>query len=202
MARIHHRVKNNLQIVRSLLDLQSSQIEDERVVAMLRESQNRISSMSLIHQTLYESKDFARVDFRNFLDTLVPALISSYRVGSDRIALSINAVEVLLPINAAIPCALVVNELISNALKHAFPQNMTGNISIDLANAEDNEVILSVADDGVGIPETLDMAQTTTLGLQLVSLLIDQVGGRFSVQRANPTRFTLHFPLDRKEQVA
>ena len=103
LGEIHHRVKNNLQIVHSLLGLQSTNITDDSVIGMMRESQNRIRSMALIHQTLYESKDFARVDFRNFLDSLVPTLVSSYGVGADRVMLSIKAIEVLLPINAAIP---------------------------------------------------------------------------------------------------
>jgi PAS domain S-box-containing protein len=202
LGEIHHRVKNNLQIVRSLLDLQSSQVEDVAVVAMFRESQNRITSMSLIHQSLYESKDFARVDFRGFLDALVPALISSYRVGPDRVSLSINSTDVQLPINAAIPCALVVNELISNALKHAFPNGLSGRISINLAHNGDNEVMLSVADDGIGIPKAFDIAQAATLGLQLVSVLVEQLGGRFKMQRANPTCFTLYFPIDGKEEAS
>ena len=122
LGEIHHRVKNNLQIVHSLLGLQSTNIKDEIVLGMMQESQNRIRSMALIHETLYKSKDFARVDFRSFLDMLVPTLISSYAVGNERIAVSINSGEVFLPINAAIPCGLVVNELISNALKHAFPR--------------------------------------------------------------------------------
>ena len=132
LGEIHHRVKNNLQIVHSLLGLQSTNIDDDVVIGMMRESQNRIRSMALIHQTLYESKDFARVDFRNFLDSLVPTLISSYGVGTDRVHLSIKSVDVLLPINAAIPCGLVVNELISNALKHAFPGDGQGEITIEL----------------------------------------------------------------------
>ena len=127
LGEIHHRVKNNLQIVHSLLGLQSTNITDDVVIGMMRESQNRIRSMALIHQTLYESKDFARVDFRNFLDSLVPTsrlfLRSRHRT---RHSSSIKSVEVLLPINAAIPCGLIVNELISNALKHAFPGDTQG----------------------------------------------------------------------------
>lgn len=201
LGEIHHRVKNNLQIVHSLLGLQSNTIGDELVLAMMRESQNRIRSMALIHQTLYESKDFARVDFRNFLDSLVPTLVSSYGVGMERIKLSLQSIDVLLPINAAIPCGLVVNELISNSLKHAFPDNRTGEISIHLAHESAGMVVLSVSDDGVGIREHFDITQTATLGLQLVTMLVDQLGGELSIQRSNPTRFLLRFPLD-KEGVA
>ena len=197
LGEIHHRVKNNLQIVHSLLGLQSGNIADEALIGIIRESQRRVRSMALIHQTLYESKDFARVDFRKFLDSLVPTLMSSYGIGAERIALAINSVDVLLPINAAIPCGLVVNELISNALKHAFPGDRTGDIKIDLEYGGPNRVRLSVSDDGVGFPQGFDMEQTTTLGLQLVTMLVDQLGGDLIVDRANPTRFTVQFPLQK-----
>jgi PAS domain S-box-containing protein len=194
LGEIHHRVKNNLQIVHSLLDLQSGHIADQAVLGMLRESQNRIKSMSLIHQTLYVSKDFARVDFTSFLETLVPTLVSSYGVSTDRVALSINVDQVQLPINAAIPCGLVVNELISNALKHAFPNDRRGEIKVELTRDTNDDVTLIVSDDGVGISDELDPSQTVTLGLQLVYLLGDQLGGQVSVNRANPTQFHIKFP--------
>jgi PAS domain S-box-containing protein len=195
LGEIHHRVKNNLQVVYSLLDLQSDRIDDALMLDVLRESQNRIKSMALIHQTLYESKDFVQVDFANFLDTLAPTLISSYGVDSEQVGLSINADEVLLPISAAVPCGLVVNELIANALKHAFPDGRRGKIKIELAHGPENSAVLAVSDDGVGIPEDLDLATTQTLGLQLVTLLTDQLGGALEIRRADPTRFMLRFPI-------
>jgi two-component sensor histidine kinase len=152
--------------------------------------------MALIHQTLYESKDFARVDFGSFIDSLVPTLVSSYSVDPGRITLTIYAAEVSLPISAAIPCGLIVNELISNALKHAFPGDQRGKITIDLASDSHGEVVLSVSDDGIGIPDALDVANATTLGLQLVSLLADQLGAELDVHRSNPTRFHLRFPIE------
>jgi PAS domain S-box-containing protein len=199
LGEIHHRVKNNLQVVHSLLGLQSTNLDDEAVVGMMRESQNRIRSMALIHQTLYESKDFARVDFRNFLESLVPTLISSYGVATDRINLLINSRDVLLPINAAIPCGLLVNELISNALKHAFPGDRQGEITITLLMEGPLYAVLTVSDDGVGIPETFSLEQTQTLGLQLVTMLSDQLGGAIAIQRANPTSFELRFPIEKEE---
>ncbi len=197
LGEIHHRVKNNLQIVHSLLGLQSTNITDELVIGMMRESQNRIRSMALIHQTLYESKDFARVDFRNFLDSLLPNLVSSYGIGSERVKLVIHSVEVLLPINAAIPCGLIVNELISNALKHGFPGDTKGEISVRLSQASGTDVALVVSDTGIGIPESFEMARTTTLGLQLVTMLVDQLGGTLEVTRAKPTSFALRFPIQK-----
>jgi PAS domain S-box-containing protein len=197
LGEIHHRVKNNLQIVCSLLDLQSARIKDPAAAEMLRDSQNRVRTMALIHRTLYQSNDFARVDFANFLDSLAPTLVSSYGMGPSRVNLTIDAVEVLLPLNAAIPCGLVVNELISNALKHAFPQGRQGEISIRLAIEGDDTVILSVSDDGAGIPDHIDIAQADSLGLQLVSHLTDQLGGELSVHRRAPTRFLLRFPMQK-----
>lgn len=197
LGEIHHRVKNNLQVVNSLLDLQIDRIQDPVVLDMLRESQNRIKSMALIHQTLYESRDFVQVDFSNFLDSMAPTLVASYGVDPDRITLSIDAVEVQLPISAAIPCGLVINELISNALKHAFPDGRTGEIKIQLAQESKTHALLSVSDDGRGIPEDFDLAGTDTLGLQLVNLLTEQLGGMLEITRANPTSFTLRFPVQR-----
>ena len=199
LGEIHHRVKNNLQVVNSLLDLQIDRITDGAVRDMLRESQNRIKSMALIHQTLYESKDFVEVDFSNFLDSMAPTLVSSYGIDSDRIALSVDAVEVQLPIHAAIPCGLVVNELISNALKHAFPDGERGEIRINLEQDGEKWAILTVSDNGIGIPETVDLTQTGTLGLQLVTLLADQLGGTIDLNRRNPTRFVLRFPITRAQ---
>ena len=195
LGEIHHRVKNNLQVIHSLLDLQSSKIEDITALQLLAESQNRIRSMALIHQTLYESKDFAKVDFRNFLDSLLPALVSSYSLDRDRVTLSVSAGEVSLPIDAAIPCGLIVNELISNALKHAFPGSGRGRIDVNLNDEPNGEIVLSVTDNGVGIPADLDLANATTLGLQLVSLLADQLAGKLTVNRSNPTSFRLQFTV-------
>ncbi len=195
LGEIHHRVKNNLQIVYSLLGLQSARSSDEIVLSMLRDSQNRIRPMALIHQALYESKDFAEVDFVRFLKTLVPMLVASYGIDANSIALSIDAEQVLLPIDSAIPCGLAVNELISNALKHAFRAGNGGDIGVGLWHAAGGDVILSVSDTGIGVPAHVSMTDTGTLGLQLVSLLADQLGGTATMRRSGPTRFTPQFPL-------
>lgn len=192
LGEIHHRVKNNLQIVHSLLDLQSTRINDEAVLEMLRDSQNRIRSMALIHQTLYQSNDFARVNFSNVLEVLVPSLMESYGVDSGAVEFSINANEVLLPLNLAIPCGLVINELVTNALKHGFPAHRAGKISIELLK-QDDQVLLAVSDNGVGVPPDFDITKRTTLGLQLVSLLADQINAQLTIEKANPTRFALKF---------
>jgi PAS domain S-box-containing protein len=196
LGEIHHRVKNNLQIIYSLLDLQAAGISDRSVVESLRESQNRIRSMALIHQTLYQSNDFARVDFSTFLDALVPSLVSSYRLNPASVRLSIQADQLLLPMNDAIPCGLIVNELITNIFKHAFPAGRGGLVEVELTRLEETgEACLRVADDGIGLPEGLDVAATATLGLQLVHLLSSQLSGRLVINRGNPTSFTLTFPM-------
>jgi PAS domain S-box-containing protein len=197
LGEIHHRVKNNLQIVHSLLDLQSASISDPAAVEMLRDGQNRIRSMALIHQLLYFSKDFARVDFATFLDNLIPTLVSSYAIESDRFTISINAADGQLPLNAAVPCGLIANELISNAFKHAFPGGRLGEIRIELTRDGTDHAVLLVSDDGIGIPDDLVLESTSTFGLQLVMLLADQLGGELEIHRSTPTRFLLRFPMQR-----
>ncbi|MGE0668793.1 MAG: sensor histidine kinase [Sphingomonadales bacterium] len=191
-------MKNNLQVIDSLLGLQSARISDPSVQEILREGQNRVRSMALIHQTLYQSHDFAEVDFAHFLEALIRTLASSYGVDADRIALTVDAETVTLPIDAAIPCGLAVNELVSNALKHAFPDQTQGQITIILRMEQEGAVVaVTVADNGIGLPEGLDIATTPTLGLQLVSLLADQLSGSFSMRRGPPTEFLMTFPVGR-----
>jgi PAS domain S-box-containing protein len=197
LAEIHHRVKNNLQVVDSLLGLQSARVTDQVALDLLRDSQNRIRSMALIHQSLYQSKDFAEVNFTQLLDTLVPELTSSYGIDPERIRVSVSMAAVDLPINSAVPCGLIVNELMSNALKHAFPNGRRGRIELDLASEAadgENYVVLTFADNGVGIPAQIDLDNPVTLGLQLLPLLANQLRGTLRIERADPTRFTLRFP--------
>lgn len=194
LGEIHHRVKNNLQIIHSLLDLQCNNIDDPSVLQMLKDSQNRIRSMAVIHQTLYQSNDFAAVDLSNVIGLITSSLLTSFGVLDGRITLTIAANEMPLSINKAIPCGLIINELVTNALKHAFPSPNEGVISITLEEAA-GEVTLVVEDNGVGISETVNLALSATLGLQLVNLLADQIGGELTLNRAAPTRFTLRFPL-------
>jgi two-component sensor histidine kinase len=195
LSEIHHRVKNSLQVVSSLLSLESARIQDASVVEMLQTTQNRIRSMALIHQTLYQSKDFARVDFHAFLLSFAPTLIQSYSMAPEQVFLDIHVAEVRLPIDAAIPCGLIVNELISNALKHAFPGGRRGTIRIGFAHDSSNHATLSVEDDGIGIPEGFSFDRADTLGVQLVYLLTGQLGGTVAVESRMPSRFVMRFPL-------
>jgi two-component sensor histidine kinase len=195
LSEIHHRVKNNLQIVSSLLDLQAARVSDQAMRDLLRDSQNRIHSMALIHQALYGSKDLASVDFAQFSETLLSALIQSYEIDPDRIAIRVDVEPVQLPIDIAVPCGLVVNELITNALKHAFPNRGRGEIRIALTRQVGNEVLLSVSDNGIGLPDHVDTSRIETIGLQLVGLLADQLGGEISISQSSPTRFSLQFQI-------
>lgn len=195
LGEVHHRVKNNLQVVDSLLDLQGMRTEVESVRELLLGSRNRVRSMSLIHQTLYQSRDFGRVDFQQFLRSLVPALMEAYAASPDRIALEIDAGSVQLPIDTAIPCGLMVNELVTNALKYAFPGGACGRMWVKLAPVDEHAIQLSVGNDGVPISDALDLERTGTLGLELVHLLARQLRGHLSIRRADPTLFEIRFPL-------
>jgi PAS domain S-box-containing protein len=197
---IHHRVKNNLQVVNSLLYLQASRVGDPVVSAILRESQNRVLSMAIVHQMLYGSKDFSQISFGDFLGNLVPQLVSAYAVDPEQISITVAAAETPLPIKAAIPCGIIVNELISNALKHAFPDQRHGEITVTLSEdrAGDDQsgyAVLSVCDNGVGIVESLDLNAANSLGWELVNLFTKQIGGELTIHRADPTRVTLRFPV-------
>ena len=196
LSEIHHRVKNSLQVVSSLISLESDRIKDASVVEMLQNTQNRIRSMALIHQTLYQSKNFANVDFNAFLQSFVPTLIQSYSVRPEVISVEIDVADVKLPIDAAIPCGLIVNELISNAMKHAFPAGRSGTIRVGFMHDGETHATITVSDNGVGIREGVDLEKSETLGIQLVFLLAGQLGGEAKFDRSGPTRFVVRFPLD------
>ena len=195
LGEIHHRVKNNLQIISSLLTLQAAHILDPAAQDLLRDSQNRIQSMALIHETLYGSNDFAQVDFAIFVDKLLAALIGSYNTDTSRIAIRVDVEPVCLPIDIAVPCGLVVNELITNAFRHAFRGRERGEIRVSLTRQPGGDALLSVSDDGIGLSDQADTAPDDTLGLQLVELLAGQMEGTLSINRSNPTRFSLLFPI-------
>ncbi len=193
LKEIHHRVKNNLQVVSSLLRLQAAGIKDEATAALFYESQTRVRSMALIHEELYQAGNLARVDFASYLRRLLPDLARTYRAdASEKIDLKIEAQDVSLPVDRAIPCGLIVNELITNALKHAFPDGRPGNILVRL-EAQAEQTLLAVRDDGVGFPPDLDFRQSRSLGLQLICTLANQLGGTLSLKRDSGTEFVVLF---------
>ena len=200
LKEVHHRVKNNMQVISSLLNLQSRHVKDPHVLEMFKESQRRIRSMALIHERLYQSSDLSRIEFSQYLRNLATHLFHSYQADTSRIRLKIDAQEVLLNINTAIPCGLIVNELVSNALKHGFPEGRSGELDIDLRHVEGDGYVLQVKDDGVGFPEGLDFRKTETLGMQIISTLVEQIDGRLEISRKKGTAFRLEFnELPRKK---
>ncbi len=193
LREIHHRVKNNLQVISSLLNLQSRYIKSKQALEMLKESQNRIKSMALVHEQLYQSRDLARIDFAEYIRRLAAHLFESYRVNPKAIILKINIDDVFLGIDKAIPCGLVINELVSNSLKHAFPADKKGEIRIDLTSDDDKKFTLIVSDNGIGFPKNLDFRNTESLGLQLVCTLADQLGGTLEFDGSGGTEFEIVF---------
>jgi two-component sensor histidine kinase len=196
LREIHHRVKNNLQIVQSLLYLQETAMNGQGEPAALdafRHSQSRIKSMATIHDRLYRSRDLANIDFGDYLRALIPDLVGLLN-HSDRISIEIRAHEVRLSIDAAIPCSLIVNELVTNSLEHAFPDERSGKIEIGFFRTGDTRFELSVADNGVGFVPAAVWPNPGTLGLQLVSDLVAQIDGEVSIEADSGTRFLVRFP--------
>ena len=196
LREIHHRVKNNMQVVISLLRLQSDKIKDQQYVEMLKESQDRIKSMALIHEKLYQSEDFANIDFDGYVKALVNSLFVSHGANPDKIASKIEIKDISLGLDYAIPCGLIINELVSNSLKYAFPNEREGEIRIGLQKTSENEVELTVSDNGIGIPEELDFGTIESLGLDLVKVLAEhQLGGKIELKRAGGTSFSFRFTV-------
>jgi two-component sensor histidine kinase len=193
LREVHHRIKNNLQIISSLLDIQANSVEDPHIVEMVMDIQNRVIAMALIHETLYQSGDLRMVNFGVYIRTMSEQIFRSYNVLPDRIALQIRADEVMLDTNQAIPCGLILNELLSNCLKHAFPDERAGEIRIELRSDAAPQVTLIVCDTGIGFPAEVDSCHPETLGLQLVHSLTEQLGGRLETEAISGTTFTLTF---------
>nr|WP_290225978.1 AAA family ATPase [Trichocoleus desertorum] len=195
LKEIHHRVKNNLQIISGLLQLQAHSVSDPQTIQLLRESQNRIESMSLIHKKLYFSSEFGQIDLADYIPSLTTNLVMSYQVSPGAITLDTSIDSIILNIDQAIPCGLIVNELVSNALKYAFPHGQVGNLQISLKTLPDSKVELIIQDDGVGLPEVVDWQHPQSLGLSLVrDLAIEQLEGSLMVERYPGTTFTIKFP--------
>ncbi len=193
LKEIHHRVKNNLQIISSLLNLQAEQMGGPENLGMFRESQDRVQSMALIHEKLYQSEDLARVDFSEYIQGLVSYLLRSYASQAGRVRPVVEVEEIFLGIDTAIPCGLVINELVSNALKYAFPDGRSGEVRVALRSDGEDRFTLTVGDDGVGFPDELDFRNTESLGLQLVITLVDQLEGSIELDRSGGTEFKMDF---------
>lgn len=193
MKEIHHRVKNNLQVISSLLRLQSQYAQDKGDVEIFKESQNRIKSMALVHERLYQSEDLASIDFHEYVSLLINSLFRSYGVNTEKITLKTDIEDVLLGVDIAIPCGLIINELVSNSLKYAFPEDKEGEIKITLRTSDESAMALTVADNGIGMPGDLDLTNSGSLGLKLVKILTDQIDGQIELDRSEGTKFRIGF---------
>ncbi len=199
LKEIHHRVKNNLQVISSLLYLNSKKIKDKEALEMFKDSQNRVKSIALVHERLYQSKDLGKIDFKDYVQKLTKDLLRSYAVNQSVVQLELNINGVFINIDTAVPCGLIINELISNSLKYAFPnyeaENKTGIIRIDFTRLNENELSLVVSDDGIGIPENINEKKNNSLGLQLVETLVAQMEGILEIDGSSGTTFKIKFAV-------
>jgi len=194
LKEIHHRVKNNMQVISSLLSLQARGIADDKVRVVFEESRNRVASMALIHERLYGSPDLAHIDFQTYLNGLMSSIRETYH-RKDIIFSVVVPQAIALDVNLGIPCGLIVNELVSNSMKYAFPNNRSGLVEVGLRQQGSESVTLEVRDNGVGLPATVDFDNPSTLGLQLVKVLSHQIFGKIEVSRQEGTRFVMTFPV-------
>ena len=195
LREIHHRVKNNLQIVSSLLSLQSSHTNDPRVIAMFEESRGRVKAIALIHERLYTSDDFAEINLFAYLRRLADDIVSAYQRTGLEVAVDIVGDLGLLPVDTAMSCALLINELLTNALKHAFIGRTLGRVRIGVDAEGAKAARITVADDGVGFPASLDFRQTSSFGMELVLTLATQLNGTVDLVVDRGSTFTVRFPL-------
>ncbi len=203
---IHHRIKNNLQVISSLLSLQAEKFSDKETLEAFRESQNRVASMALIHEELYQGKDMETLDFAAYLRELTSELLSSYTVGNERVSLKLDIEQIYLGMDTSVPLGIIVNELVSNSLKHAFTAGKEGEIRISLFGPENYEIedekdlqfTLSIADNGKGFPEKSDFKNMDSLGLQLVNILVEQIEGCIELKRDSGTEFKITFSSSMK----
>jgi PAS domain S-box-containing protein len=200
LKEIHHRVKNNLQVITSLLTLQSDTVQDDSTRTMFEEAVNRVRTIADIHELLYRSPELARVDFNLYLKRLASSLFSFYDIDQGRIQFLVDAQDIELKIANAIPCGLIVNELLTNSLKHAFPDGRSGQIRISL-RCQDTQAFLEVGDNGIGLPPDFDIENSSSLGLKLVSVLARQLQGEVHIDRNEGARFEVSFRLSKSEKV-
>ncbi|MDD2440052.1 MAG: histidine kinase dimerization/phosphoacceptor domain -containing protein [Methanosarcinaceae archaeon] len=198
---IHHRIKNNLQVISSLLSLQAEQFRDEKVIEAFEDSQHRVISMSLIHEELYKTEDAESLDFTAYLQKLTQELLKSYNIGDKAIQLKLELENVFLEMDTAIPLGIIINELVSNSLKHAFSEKKSGEIKVKLCREknESSGIVLIVSDNGKGLEAEIDFRKTSSLGLQLVTTLVDQIEGKIELEKDPGTKFIISF-RERKEK--
>jgi PAS domain S-box-containing protein len=196
LQEIHHRVKNNLQVISSLINMQARKLPEGIVREVLRECKSRIEAIALIHEKLYQSRDYSRVPFSDYLRSLAESVVNAADIKG--ISLDVQAEEIQLAVDQAIPCGLIFNELITNALKHAFAGRASGSIVVRFKRADDRMLVLSVIDNGIGMAPTPSAHTARTLGLQLIATLTDQLGGHFDIKTEDGTSVVVTFPAVRR----
>jgi two-component sensor histidine kinase/PAS domain-containing protein len=192
LKEIHHRVKNNMQVISSILNLQSRHVKDKQALAIFKNGQSRIRAMAFVHEKLYESEDLANIDFAEYVHSITHYLFGIHEI-RPRIRLNVDVKYILLDVNAAIPCGLIINELLSNSLKYAFPEGIEGEICIQLFLDKDGKFILIVEDNGIGFPKDLDFRKTESLGMQLIIMLVKQLEGTVELDKSKGTSFKITF---------
>ncbi|MGC9517277.1 MAG: PAS domain S-box protein [Methanomicrobiales archaeon] len=193
LKEIHHRVKNNLQIISSLLRLQSRYIEDEKIGEILNDSQNRVRSMSMVHEKLYQSEDLSKIDLEEYVNNLVTELFRSYSKSAGRVKLNVEVCKILIDADKAINFGLIINELLSNSLKHAFPDNREGEIFVKFYQNRFYHYILKIIDNGIGLPDDFDCSNSKSLGMRLINNLCNQLNGDMEIICHNGTTFVITF---------
>jgi two-component sensor histidine kinase len=193
LKEVHHRVKNNLQVISSILNLQSSYVKDQSTLNILKESQDRIKSMAFIHESLYQTKDFSSINFSEYVVNLSQNLLHSYSSLEHEIKLNLDIQNVFLNLDLAIPCGLIINEIVSNALKYAFVDKMENAEIMIKMHLVGEDLQLQIRDNGVGLPEHIDYRNTESLGLQLVVTLVDQLNGNIELDSTAGAHYNILF---------
>jgi two-component sensor histidine kinase len=201
LKEIHHRIKNNLQVINSLLSLQVRRISDEECITIFEECKNRINSISLVYEKLYESENLTNISFGDYARTLAKELFNSYSAKIPGIRLKLAAEDILLQVNKAIPCALILNELLMNSIKFGFPDGKRGEIRVEFNSNGKRNVSLGVGDNGVGLPEDFDIDAPGTLGMQIINALVRQLHGSIEIDRKKGAKFVVTFQVSNDREI-
>jgi two-component sensor histidine kinase len=201
LREVAHRVKNNLQVISSLLHLQADTIDDPRLGTLFQASQERLHSMALVHDLLQQADDVARINLAPYAARLVDEVARTYAVDPARITLETQLEDVWVGLDTATPCGLLLHELLTNCFKHAFPEGQTGRVRVELRATAEQTLLLRVGDTGCGFPDDLDFRATASLGLQLVCSMAEQLQGTIALERAEGTHFLIMFPIAARTHV-
>lgn len=192
LKEVHHRVKNNLQLISSLLNLQIPYIGDNKSAELFKESQNRVRTIAMVHDKIYQSKCLDRIDFADYIRNIVSTLFQAYNVNQEKVNFELKLDELDMNIETSIPCGLIITELLTNSIKHAFPDDLEGRIKVELLDVNNN-VILKIADNGIGFSEKVNLDNPDSFGLQLVNLLVNQLRGTIELRSDDETEFIINF---------